>query len=363
MQPNEIFDMMDLARKARANGKIFNNLFVSPPGIGKTEIVQQWAAARGLRCITMTLSSYDPPDFKGFPLIETVDGKQRMDFATPKMWPDDGEGIIVLEEMNRAPTSIMQCLLSLGDSRRGFDGYRLPEGWLVAGCVNPENADGYDTNSMDHALKDRFEIFSVSYDKKVFVKYMTEQKWHKDIINFVEANLWTYKTPEEIGNTPGAKYVSPRTLSKLNTAMEAGFNSSQEIMIYDTILGRNVAKDFYHFRHNESPVSMSDIRKNLKVSLKRLAEFSNPDNYKNGFISITVKDILESDDWDNEKVGSTGITDDELIAVCKTIPVEQSTSLIRDLEFNRKDKELLDRLCKNNSDLKSLFKAVLKYGK
>lgn len=352
MRPSKIFDMMNLSVRARSLGKIFNPMFVSPPGLGKTEIMQQWAKSIGYQAIVLNLASYDPPDFKGFPLVELVDGRQRLDFAVPKAWPNEGKGVIILEELNRSQQSIMQCLLSLTDARRGFDGYVLPEGWVIAGCVNPENADGYDTNAMDHALRDRFEIFAVSYDKKSFIEYATETKWNKDVINFVEANLWTYKSPEEIGNTPGAKYISPRTLSKLDTALQANVSREDEMEVYDSILGRNVAKDFYHFRHNESPVMLNDIRKNMKQSLKRLAEFSNPDNYKNGFISITVKDILE----DNT------ITDEELISVVKTIPVEQGTSLIRDLEFKRKDTTLLQKLCEADADIKKLFKSVLKYG-
>lgn len=352
MKVNKIFDVMDLARRARSNGKVFNPLFVSAPGLGKTEITQQWAKEKNLRSIVMTLSSYDPTDFKGYPNIQLINGRQRQSFATPDFWPDEGEGVIILEELNRAPAAIMQCILSLTDSRRGFDGYRLPEGWMVVGCINPEGGE-YDVTSMDPALKDRFEMFNVTYDKPVFLNYMKNQNWHKDLINFVESGLWVYKSPEEIGNTPGSKYVGPRTLSKIATVLEAGFDNELELELYETELGRNVAKDFYNFRYNESPVMMNDLNKNLKASLKKLKQYSNPDNYKNGMISLTVRDIVEENT----------ITDEVLIQVVKVIPVEQSTVLVREIEFKRDDKTILQRICKADTEIKELLKSVLRYGK
>src|SRR5690349_23141883 len=125
MKPTEIMTVLDVALQARRNGEVFNPLFVSAPGLGKTEITLQWAKERGLNAIVMSLASYDAPDFKGFPVTTTVNGKQRLSFALPDVFPQEGEGVIVLEELNRAPTSIMQAVLSLTDGRRGFDGYVL----------------------------------------------------------------------------------------------------------------------------------------------------------------------------------------------------------------------------------------------
>lgn len=351
MKANKIFDVLDLALRARDQGRIFNPCFISEPGIGKTEMQQQWAKSQGddFGVLVLTLSNYDPPDFKGFPnIITDSKGRQRQTFATPDFWPDSGRGIIILEEMNRAPTSIMQCILSLGDARRGFDGYKLPEGWIISASINPEGGD-CDVNTMDPALKDRFEMFNVTYDKKGFVEYMNVSEWHRDIVNFVESNTWGYKTPSEVGNAAGAKYISPRTFSKLNAALLAGITGDLEHIVYDTELGSLVAKDFYNFRYNETPVMMSDLRKNLRSSLKKLQKFSNPDNYKNGMISLTVKDIIED----------KTIEDELLVEVIKVIPVEQSTGLIRDLEFKRKDEQLLLRLCSQYKEIKDLYKAIL----
>lgn len=352
MNPVKIFDIIDLAFRARKNNHIFNPLFVGAPGLGKTEIVQQYARSKGIREITMTLSSYDPPDFKGFPITEVVNGRQRLTFATPSYWPDDGEGIIILEELNRAPTAIMQCVLSLTDARRGFDGYRLPPGWIVVGCVNPEGAE-YDVNAMDPALKDRFEIFNVEFDKKSFISYVKEANWDSKVCNFIESGVWSYVEPGNVKNVPGSKYVSPRTLSKLNAALKAGFNSEDELLIYTTVLGTNIGRDFYSFLHNESPVFYYDLVHNLKSSLEKLKKFSDPANYKSGMIALTIKDITENNE----------IEDPMLVSVLEVLPVDQGVVLVRDLELVRKDDTILRRICKNFPKIRDQFKAVVNYKK
>lgn len=351
MKPNKIFDVLDLAVRARSLNHIFNPLFIGAPGLGKTEIVQQWAKNKEMKSIVMTLSSYDPPDFKGFPITTVKDGRQRLSFATPDYWPDGGEGVIILEEMNRAPTSIMQCILSLTDARRGFDGYQLPKGWIVVACVNPEDGN-YDTNAMDPALKDRFEGFVVGFDKPSFVDYMKGSEWHKDVLHFIESGAWTYLPPEDVKNVPGAKYISPRTLSKLNAVLMSGVNLDDEMMFYSTILGNNVAKDFYNFRHNESPVFYNDLLKNLPDSLSKLRKFSEPTNFKNGMISLTIRDIVDNGN----------ISDELLVDVVQCIPVDQGAGLIRELEFKRKDNSILTRICKNYPAVKKQFRDTLKYG-
>ncbi len=214
MKPNKIFDVMDLARRARQMGEIFNPLFVGPPGVGKTEIVQQWCKARNLKSITYTAATLEAPDLRGYPIIETINGRQRMVTAAPDTLPDEGEGVVILEELNRGTTSIMNCIMALTDKRRGFDNYTLPEGWIVVGCINPDNSsDGgalYDTNTMDPALRDRFQMFKVGFDKLSFIQYMKDSKWHKDVVNFVESGVWNYVAPEDV------KEISPDTTSRFH---------------------------------------------------------------------------------------------------------------------------------------------------
>lgn len=353
MRPSKIFDIMNLARRARQIGEVFNPLFIGPPGVGKSQIVQAWSKHNKLPFIDLRSAYLEAPDVIGFPSIENVDGRQTTVHNTPEFWPTDPnwEGVILLEEPNRGTTSIMNCWMQLLTDRKVHK-YELPKGAIVVGCINPEGSE-YDVNTMDSALKDRFEMFQVSYDKESFLSFIKEEKWHKDIILFIESNLWSYLQPEEIKNVPGSKYISPRTLSKLNATLRASFPDEDEMLIFTTILGGNIGKDFYNFRHNESPVFYYDLLHAFPNAIEKLRKFSDPTNFKNGMIGITIKDILENGE----------IEDDLLVKLIKVIPVDQSTTLIKDLEFKRNDKTILTRICKKHSDIKEQFKSVLHYGK
>lgn len=348
MKPNEIFDVMDLAQRARKNDYIFNPLFVGAPGLGKTEIIQEWCNSRNLPFIVITSATYEAPDIKGFPKIEIINGKQRQTFATPTMWPDSGEGVIILEEVNRGTTSVMNCWMSLTDKRRGFDEYKLPTGWIVAGCINPEN-EFNDVNVMDTALKDRFEIFEINYDKETYLKFARATNVDESILHFVESGTWQYSKPEDVGSLAGTKYISPRTLSKLNAARKSDIPEHLQLTVYESILGKNVGQTFYQFTTDQQPILYKDILNSTKKALAKLQDFSDPNDYKSGHITITIRDIVEKND----------ITDELLAKVALVIPADQSQDLLKQLSFKRKDNELLPRIFKEFPEVKKYLKAVL----
>lgn len=355
MIPSNIFSIMDLARRARAAGEVFNPLFNGAPGVGKSQIVQAWAKANNLPFIDIRAAYLEAPDMIGFPSIETnEEGRQVTVHNTPEFWPfkPDWEGVVLLEEVNRGTQSIMNCMMQILTDRKVHK-YALPEKAIIVGCVNPDDSGNNDVNTMDPALKDRFVIFNVGYDKNSFVEYMKQKEWDQNLILFVENGLWNYTLPEDVKNAPGAKYISPRTLATVNAARKSFIEEKDELLVYQSTLGGNVGKDFYTFLHNESPVFFTDLVKSPKSALKKLQKFADPTNYKSGMIEITVKDVLEN-----------GTIDDKLLADLVTVlPVEKGPTLIRELEFKRKDDKILIRICDAYPAVKKLFRETLQYGK
>lgn len=357
MKPSKIYTVMDLAREAVKRGHRYNPLFAGPPGLGKSEIVQAWCKENGYDFVDLRAAYLEAPDLIGFPSIELVNGKRVTCHNTPEFWPQDPEwkGVILLDEVNRGTTSVMNTMMQLLTDRKVHN-YVLPKGAIIVGCINPEDSNN-DVNAMDSALKDRFQTFDVGYDKKDFVKFTKERNWDKSIPQFIESGAWTFTNPENMGNVVGSKYVSPRTWSKVNAVLDSAqiinLSKDDEILFLTTELGRNVGRDFYNFRHDEAPVLYGDLVTSKKAALKKLAVYSDVKNLKNGMLAITIQDIVENKE----------ITDELLVEVLQVIPVDLGTTLIKDLEYAKNDKTILQRLCKDHPEIKALFKSVLNYGK
>lgn len=347
MKPSQIHDVLDLALRATRNGDIFNPLLSGDAGLGKSAIVQQWCTKNNLPFIDLRGAYLESPDIIGFPSIVLKDGRQITTHNTPEFWPSSGVGVLFIEEPNRATTAVLNTFMQLLTDRK-IHMYNFPKDWLIVGAINPEN-EHYDTNTMDTALKNRFVTFDVEYDKKTFIDYMKSKEWDKGIITFIEGNQWTYVKPENVATTPGAKYLSPRNFEQLNTSIKAGLESDMEYLVYASILGKNMGKQFYSWKTNERPVTYVDLVEDTKRALKRLKEFSNPESYKNSQISITISDILENKD----------IKDELLVQVVLTLPADQGPVLIRELSYIRKDQELLKKLCKTYPEVKKYLKDTL----
>lgn len=137
-----VVEVLDIAYRARRAV-----LLEGSTGIGKSQIVSEFAKARGLGFVVLDLSLLEPPDLIGLPVME--DGRTR--YAYPAELPRDGCGVLMLEELNRAEIPVMQPALQLLSARR-LHAYELPEGWTCVAAINPEDGD-YQVNRLDPALR------------------------------------------------------------------------------------------------------------------------------------------------------------------------------------------------------------------
>lgn len=125
------------------------------PGLGKTAMVQAIADKHkeqdpDFRVITILASMLDPVDGMGVPSV--IDG--RTHFNPPGWLPDDGNGIIFLDELSNAPDAVQHMLLGLPLERR-MGNYRLPDGWAVVAAGN-RITDGTFSRKLSKALGSRF---------------------------------------------------------------------------------------------------------------------------------------------------------------------------------------------------------------
>jgi hypothetical protein len=171
-------------------------LLEGPTGVGKSEVVQGLARRLGIGFTVLDLSLLEPPDLVGLPVID----QGCTTYATPRLLPRDGEGILMLEELNRAERYIQQPALQLLSARRLHE-YELPPGWSCFAAINPEIGD-YQVTPLDPALRARFLHLPVRADRGAWLAWavgaglhpavLALARTHDRILDDVPPRTWTY---------------------------------------------------------------------------------------------------------------------------------------------------------------------------
>jgi hypothetical protein len=212
--------------------------------------------------------------------------------------------------------------------------YILPEGWIIAACINPDSSE-YEVNAMDAALRDRFEEFEIEYDSNTFMKFIEDAKWDENLVRFISSGMWIYKSTKEIAK--GSKYISPRTLSKMNAAERAGAANNRQLH-WETclsVLGKDIGKEYFKFRFDQAPVTAQDLLKDKPAALKRLKQQSSKDDYKGDMISATVESVTKHYGGLKKDCKADEIDEDTMAEVAKIIPADQAVNLVKQCGFKQ----------------------------
>ena len=118
------------------------------PGTGKSAVVNQLAAELEIALRDIRALLFDPVDMRGLPFI----GKDgRSQWATPDFLPQDGEGILFLDELNAAPAMVQaSCYQLVLDRRLGeytLPGIAIRTVPLRRGCPHPCETGSFTSTS------------------------------------------------------------------------------------------------------------------------------------------------------------------------------------------------------------------------
>jgi hypothetical protein len=358
MKVTRIFDLLETARKVRKSNGNTIPCFVGESGIGKTEMVYQYAREKDLEVRTLIISQLDSTDFAGIIYKkEGDDHKMRMSYALPEFWPTKGEGILFLDEVNRGREELQAPLLQLLHERRLHD-YKLPNGWIIATAINPDNED-YGVNSMNRAMTSRLSEYEVFFDKKDFIKYAEQANFDTQVLEFVKSSMWQYHKSDQISKDANAKYICPRTWKILSDIKKADKDKFKDDPLYHreivcSNLGGNIGESFHKFCYDESPILARDLIKDKEASLNKLKAQSSKKNYKGASISITVDSIAENFSLDPDAKNNIDL--DTLADVLRIINADQSALLIEKCGMSKgcdiPAEEFIDRLIQEYPDVK-----------
>ncbi len=235
-------------------------------GIGKTQIVKQFAQEQGYHCEVLQLTVMDETDLIGMPVIEdTKNGKvttwakpiwlQRIDKAN-----QDGKHCVVfLDELGRASESVRQSALQItleGKIQEHSLGELDNLKSLIVVADNP--SDSYDTAEFDSALEDRFITLEVETSIEGFLEYARTKGLEPVITDFLA------EFPERLHYQPetdGEKGSTPRAWEALSRILKETPKDSP--VLYNLIMGKvgkTVAQNFFQYMNNYINVlSVEDV--------------------------------------------------------------------------------------------------------
>jgi MoxR-like ATPase len=150
-----------------------------PPGIGKSSIVAQTAAAHGLDFIDLRLSQLAPTDLRGLPVAG--DGVAR--WYPPEFLPREGAGVLFLDEINLAPPTMQGMAQQLILDRR-VGSYTVPDGWFIWAAGN-RHEDRAAVFEMPAPLANRFLHIEIAPDLESFKAFALANDVHEHIIAFL----------------------------------------------------------------------------------------------------------------------------------------------------------------------------------
>ena len=179
-------------------------------GIGKTSIIEQYAASKEMDCIIMGVASLDHIEFYGRTVsTDIVAGFNDQKFTVFKKsipnWvstilqndKNNKETLLFIDELNRAEPQNLQSLMNLILKKEfGSDSIKLPESLFIVCAGNPVDDGNYLVEALDKAMLSRMAIVKVKATleawKKSYAllydKRNNRQRVHPLIISYLDNN-------------------------------------------------------------------------------------------------------------------------------------------------------------------------------
>ena len=251
-----------------------NIMLVGNHGIGKSEILTEYYAAKGMPVIALFLGQMsDPGDLIGIPNKNEETGKT--DFMPPYWFPLDGKPIVLfLDELNRARPEILQTIMDLALNRK-LAGRMLPEGSRIIAAVN--EGDQYQLTDLDPALVSRFNIVTFTPTPQEWLLWARKTELDHRVIEFIQEDpIWLDKTPDAregadtgLDKTPDRRaWKRVSDIIKGHDSLGAAFTKA-----ISSIVGAKAASAFLSSVSAHRILSGHDVLANFEKSLKTLESY------------------------------------------------------------------------------------------
>jgi len=211
------------------------------PGIGKSSLVKKIAQQRGIGFVDLRLALMDPTDLKGIPFYQKE--SKRALWAPPAFLPQEGAGILFLDELNAAAPAVQSSAYQLILDRR-IGEYILPDGWAIVAAGNREGDRGV-TYRMPAPLANRFVHLELEVDLHEWRTWAYGAGIDPRIIAYVgfkKEHLFTFDPKQN-----AKSFATPRSWEYVHNILQSDLPETVLLDVIGGAVGSEVGVGFLSF--------------------------------------------------------------------------------------------------------------------
>ena len=234
-------------------------LLIGPPGIGKTQIMEQVARECKVALVSYTITHHTRQSAVGLPFIREKEFGGKTYSVTEYTMSEIiasvydkieqtglKEGILFIDEINCVSETLAPTMLQFLQCKT-FGNQKVPEGWVIVAAGNPPEYNR-SVREFDVVTLDRIKKIDVEADFSVWKEYAYQAGVHQAVISYLELKKENFYRVET--TVDGKMFATARGWEDLSQMIgvyeDLGLPMDREV-VYQYIQHWKIAKDFANY--------------------------------------------------------------------------------------------------------------------